>query len=45
MVRRLALAVLLPLAFLGLWTAAVQLRWVAEGIIPPPSQVARSWYQ
>ena len=45
MARRVALAVLLPLAFLGLWTASVELRWVAEGIIPPPAQVARSWYQ
>jgi NitT/TauT family transport system permease protein len=42
--RRVALAVLLPLAFLGLWTACVHFRWVTEGIIPPPSQVVGSWY-
>ncbi len=45
MARRLALSVLLPLALLGLWAAAVQQRWVVEGIIPSPAQVARSWYQ
>src|SRR4030095_1398004 len=42
--RRVALAVLLPLAFLGLWTACVHFRWVTEGIIPPPSEVVGSWY-
>jgi NitT/TauT family transport system permease protein len=42
--RRAALAVLLPLAFLALWEAAVRYRWVAEGIVPPPEQVVRSWY-
>jgi len=43
--RRLALPVLLPLALLALWATAVQQRWVVEGIIPSPAQVARSWYQ
>jgi NitT/TauT family transport system permease protein len=43
--RRLALSVLLPLALLALWTVAVHQRWVMEGIIPSPAQVARSWYQ
>jgi len=43
--RRLALAVLLPLALLALWATAVQQRWVVEGIVPSPAQVARSWYQ
>jgi NitT/TauT family transport system permease protein len=43
--RRVSLSVLLPLALLALWTAAVHWRWVTEGIIPPPAQVARSWYQ
>jgi NitT/TauT family transport system permease protein len=42
--RRLALPVLLPLALLALWATAVQQRWVVEGIIPSPAQVARSWY-
>ena len=45
MARRLALAVLLPLALLALWATAVQQRWVVEGIVPSPAQVARSWYQ
>jgi len=43
--RRLGLAVLLPLALLALWATAVQQRWVVEGIVPSPAQVARSWYQ
>jgi NitT/TauT family transport system permease protein len=38
------LALLLPLAFLTLWTLAVERHWVVEGIIPSPLQVARSWY-
>jgi NitT/TauT family transport system permease protein len=42
--RRIALAVLLPLAFLALWEAAVRYRWVTEGIVPAPEQVVRSWY-
>ena len=45
MARRLGLAVLLPLALLALWATAVQQRWVVEGIVPSPAQVARSWYQ
>src|SRR4029453_18034500 len=35
---------LLPLALLVLWHVAVQQRWVTEGIIPGPTQVAESWY-
>ena len=42
--RRTVLALLLPLAFLALWAAAVRYRWVAEGIVPSPQQVVRSWY-
>jgi NitT/TauT family transport system permease protein len=38
------LALLLPLAFLTLWTLAVERHWVVEGIIPSPRQVAQSWY-
>jgi NitT/TauT family transport system permease protein len=38
------LAILLPLAFLGLWAAAVRFRWLAEGIVPSPQQVVRSWW-
>ena len=36
---------LLPLALLALWQLAVQQRWVIEGIIPAPTQVAESWYR
>ena len=36
---------LLPLALLALWHFAVQQRWVIEGIIPGPTQVAESWYR
>ena len=36
--------VLLPLAFLTLWTLAVHRHWVVEGIIPSPAQVVQSWY-
>jgi NitT/TauT family transport system permease protein len=43
--RRLALSVLLPLALVALWATAVEHRWVVEGIIPSPAQVARSWYR
>jgi len=43
-VQRLGLAVLLPFAFLVLWVAAVRYRWLAEGIVPSPQQVVRSWY-
>jgi NitT/TauT family transport system permease protein len=35
---------LLPLALLAFWHVAVTGRWVAEGIIPSPAQVAASWY-
>ena len=42
MARRLGLAVLLPLALLALWATAVQQRWVVEGIVPSPAQVARA---
>jgi NitT/TauT family transport system permease protein len=44
-VRRFVWPVLLPLAFLILWTLAVERHWVAEGIVPSPLQVARSWYR
>jgi NitT/TauT family transport system permease protein len=37
-------AVLLPLAFLALWTTAVERHWIVEGLVPSPLQVARSWY-
>jgi NitT/TauT family transport system permease protein len=43
--RRLAVSVLLPLALVALWATAVEHRWVVEGIIPSPAQVARSWYR
>jgi len=33
----------LPAALLVLWHLAVEYRWVAEGIIPSPAQVLRSW--
>jgi NitT/TauT family transport system permease protein len=36
--------IVLPLLLLALWHYAVDLRWVAEGIIPSPEQVLRSWY-
>ena len=42
--RRFPWPVLLPLAFLVLWTLAVQRHWVVEGIIPSPFQVLQSWY-
>jgi NitT/TauT family transport system permease protein len=44
-VRRLWPALLLPVAFLTLWTVAVEQRWVTEGIIPSPRQVAQSWHR
>jgi NitT/TauT family transport system permease protein len=37
--------IFLPLALLALWTVAVDQRWVTEGIVPSPLQVARSWYK
>lgn len=42
--RQAVLAVVLPVAFLALWAAAVRYRWVAEGIVPSPQQVVQSWY-
>jgi NitT/TauT family transport system permease protein len=45
MLRRLPWWTLLPLGFLLLWHVAVRAHWVAEGIIPPPTQVADSWYR
>ena len=35
---------ILPILLLVLWQLTVELRWVAEGIIPPPQQVLRSWH-
>ena len=43
--RRLWPALLLPVAFLTLWTVAVEQHWVTEGIIPSPRQVAQSWHR
>jgi len=45
MTRRLSAPwfVLLPAALAALWHFAVELRWVAEGIIPSPAQVLQSW--
>ncbi len=43
--RRVPWFLLLPLGFLALWHVAVQLRWVTEGLIPAPGQVADSWYR
>ncbi|HJV10374.1 MAG TPA: hypothetical protein VJ690_02605, partial [Burkholderiales bacterium] len=34
----------LPALLVALWHFAVELRWVAEGIIPSPAQVLRSWH-
>ncbi|MGH7265456.1 MAG: ABC transporter permease, partial [Candidatus Rokuibacteriota bacterium] len=42
--RRVGIAVLLPIGFLALWTAAVRYHWLTEGIVPSPEQVVRSWY-
>jgi len=36
-------ALVLPAALLVLWHLTVEYRWVAEGIIPSPAQVLRSW--
>lgn len=44
MPRRAPWAVALPLLLLLFWHVAVTRRWVAEGIIPAPAQVAQSWY-
>jgi len=45
MPRRVPWFLLLPLGFLLLWHVAVQQRWVTEGLIPAPAQVAESWYR
>jgi NitT/TauT family transport system permease protein len=42
--RRAPWAAALPLLLLLLWHVAVSRRWVTEGIIPAPAQVAQSWY-
>lgn len=42
--RRALWSLALPIALLALWYVAVRERWVTEGIIPPPAQVAASWY-
>jgi NitT/TauT family transport system permease protein len=42
-VLRAPWALVLPLALLVLWHLTVEHRWVAEGIIPSPAQVLRSW--
>ena len=44
-VRRFVWPVVLPLAFLALWTVAVERHWLAEGIVPSPLQVTQSWYR
>ena len=35
---------MLPALLVALWHFAVELHWVAEGIIPSPAQVLRSWH-
>jgi len=42
-VLRAPWALVLPLALIVLWHLTVEYRWVAEGIIPSPAQVLRSW--
>jgi NitT/TauT family transport system permease protein len=42
-VLRAPWALVLPAALLALWHLTVEYRWVAEGIIPSPAQVLRSW--
>ncbi|HMH18799.1 MAG TPA: ABC transporter permease [Burkholderiales bacterium] len=42
-VLRAPWALVLPVALLVLWHLTVEHRWVAEGIIPSPAQVLRSW--
>ena len=42
-VLRAPWALVLPLALVVLWHLTVEYRWVAEGIIPSPAQVLRSW--
>ena len=41
--RRIPWFLILPLLLLALWHLAVTQHWVAEGIIPAPSQVLESW--
>jgi len=41
--RRIPWFLILPLLLLALWHLAVTQHWVAEGIIPAPSQVIESW--
>ena len=41
--RRAPWALVLPVALVILWHVTVENRWVAEGIIPSPAQVLRSW--
>ncbi len=36
---------ILPLGILALWWIAVTARWVPEGIVPSPADVAQSWYR
>jgi len=42
-VLRAPWALVLPAALLVFWHLTVEYRWVAEGIIPSPAQVLRSW--
>ncbi len=42
-VLRAPWALVLPVALVILWHVTVENRWVAEGIIPSPAQVLRSW--
>jgi NitT/TauT family transport system permease protein len=42
-VLRAPWALVLPATLLVLWHLTVEYRWVAEGIIPSPAQVLRSW--
>ncbi len=42
-VLRAPWALVLPVALVILWHLTVEYRWVAEGIIPSPAQVLRSW--
>ena len=42
-VLRAPWALVLPVVLLVLWHLTVEHRWVAEGIIPSPAQVLRSW--
>ena len=43
--RRIPWFLVLPILLLGLWHLAVAQRWVTEGIIPAPAQVADSWHR